>query len=163
MNALCRNNSSSNSLKARAGIKKNKLILFPFILLSIFLSTTVFAQYEEHSLNMKLYVIEATEVPEKMSVMHEYMPAHLAHQFDLEKRGIMFGAGPLFNEDALDGPPSAGLIIIRAGSMKEAREIADTDPMHINGIRTYSIRLWRLNEGSFNVRVNLSDQTVEFK
>lgn len=162
MKALCRNALSSSSLTMRTAIKKYKLILLPFTFFSIFLSTAVSAQ-PEGSLQMKLYVIETTVLPEKVKVMDSYMPAHLTHQVDLEKRGIMFGAGPLFNENALDGPPAAGMIIIRAASIEAAREIADADPMHVNGIRTYNIRQWNLNEGTFNVRVNFSDQSVEFK
>ena len=95
--------------------------------------------------------------------MRDYLPAHLAHQVDLEKRGIMFGAGPLYKESATGGPPMAGMIIIRAESFEQAKEIADSDPMHANGIRTYTVRQWSLNEGTFNVRVNFSDTSVKFE
>ena len=162
MNTLRNNYLPSQQQKLRFVFKTYKLILFPFVLLSLFVSATVIAG-PVGSLQMKLYVIEATVVPEKASLEENYMPAHITHQVDLEKRGIMFGAGPLFDEDALNGPPSAGMIIIRAASIKEAREIVDADPMHVNGIRTYSIRQWSLNEGTFNIRVNFSDQSVEFK
>ena len=85
------------------------------------------------------------------------LPAHLEHQIRLEKAGIMFGAGPMANED---GSPGGGLIIIRADSFAAARAIVDEDPMHKSGLRTYTIRRWTVNEGSYTVKVNYSDQSV---
>jgi len=143
-------------------MNKNRPVLPLLVLLTLIVSAVTFAQ-PTNSLRMKLYVIETTGVQEKASEMRDHMQAHLAHQVDLEKRGIMFGAGPLYQEGSTDGPPMAGMIIIRAASFEEAKEIADADPMHANGMRTYSIRQWSLNEGTFNVRVNFSDQTAEFE
>ena len=147
----------------RLAYKKSvKLILLPFAFLCLFFSDVTFAQ-PEGSLMMSLYVIETTGIPDKASEMDKHFEAHIAHQIDLEKRGIMFGAGPLTKDGEIDGPPTAGLIIVRAASFEEAKKIADADPMHANGIRTYSIRQWSLNEGTFNIRVNFSDQSLEFE
>lgn len=118
---------------------------------------------ERNPLRMTLYVIETRGVPERASEAGEFMQSHLAHQDDLERRGIMFGAGSLREEGVEGGPPTSGLIIIRADSFEQAREIADADPMHANGLRTYTIRRWSLNEGTFNIRVNFSDQSVIFE
>jgi hypothetical protein len=52
------------------------------------------------------------------------------------------------------------MIIIRASSFAEARAIADSDPYHRNGLRTYTLTRWTVNEGSYTVRVNYSDQTM---
>ena len=38
---------------------------------------------------------------------------------------------------------------------------AARDPFVVNGLRTFAIREWTLNEGSLGLTVNLSDQTVE--
>jgi hypothetical protein len=118
---------------------------------------------ERNPLGLVLYVIETTGVPERASEAGNFMQDHLAHQDNLERQGIMFGAGALRSEGAEGGPPTQGLIIIRAESFEEARKIADSDPMHANGLRTYTIRRWSLNEGTVNIRVNFSDQSVEFK
>lgn len=140
-----------------------KAPLIPLIFLTLFFSNTLFAQ-PPGSLAMKLFVIETTGVPEKADQFDQYFEEHIAHQVSLEKSGTMFAAGPLYNSDeATDGPPSAGMILIRADSFEEAKEIADADPMHTNGIRTYTIRQWSMNEGTFNLRVNFSDQSIEFK
>ena len=140
--------------------KKSVSILALFT--AILIAPSIVSAQPEGSLAMKLYVIETTGVPERISETRSFLPAHLEHQVDLERRGIMFGAGPLSEEGAAGGPPTSGMIIIRAESFEEARAIADADPMHANGIRTYTIRQWSLNEGTINVRVNFSDQSVEF-
>ncbi len=69
----------------------------------------------------------------------------------------MFAAGPMMNED---GTPAGGLIVIRAKDFAAAREIADADPFHLAGLRSYTLRRWTVNEGSYSLRVNYSDQSV---
>lgn len=107
-------------------------------------------------LGKTLYVVHTVPVapPEQAAAM---LPAHLEHQVRLEKAGIMFGAGPLMNED---GSPGGGLIVIRAESFEHARSIVDEDPMHKAGLRTYTVRRWSMNEGSYTLKVNYSDQSV---
>jgi uncharacterized protein len=83
---------------------------------------------------------------------------HIAYQKKLEKDGIMFAAGPFSSNDI----PAQGLIMIRAGSEAEARAIADADPMHKLGLRTYSLGRWQIHEGTMSVRVNFSNGTYEF-
>lgn len=140
-------------------------IWFTTLFCTLLLGTALPATAQERNpLGMSLYVIVTTRIPELAEEAAKYMPAHLAHQDELERQGIMFGAGSLRAEDAgtPGGPPVQGLIIIRADSFEHAREIADSDPMHAMGFRNYTLSLWRLNEGTFNVRVNFSDQSVEF-
>ncbi len=84
------------------------------------------------------------------------LPAHLDHQVALEKEGVLFAAGPL---DAEDGS-RRGLIVIRANSFEDARRIADTDPFHAQGLRTYTVEQWTVNEGSYTVRLTYSDQRL---
>lgn len=76
----------------------------------------------------------------------------------LEREGIMFAAGPLLEGDDVAPRERPGLIAIRADSLEEARCIADADPMHTSGTRNYTIRGWRINEGSINVAIKLSGQ-----
>ena len=84
---------------------------------------------------------------------------HLNHQVELEKRGIMFAAGPLYprNSDI----PEAGMFVLRANSFEEADAIAKEDPLHKAGLRTYTLQKWRLNEGRITVTVDFSDQTMK--
>jgi uncharacterized protein YciI len=104
--------------------------------------------------NMYVVVTTPTAPREKLEPL---IPAHLANQVRLEKEGIMFAAGPLTKED---GSPYGGMFVLRAGSFAEARAIADADPLHKAGLRTYTLMRWTVNEGSYAVRVNYSDQSV---
>jgi hypothetical protein len=48
------------------------------------------------------------------------------------------------------------MVIIRADSLAHAREIAASDPMHVAGARSFTVRPWLLNEGRITVEVNFS-------
>jgi uncharacterized protein len=69
---------------------------------------------------------------------------------------VLFGAGPLWTEDDqyFEGD---GMLIYRAASVEEATAIAQGDPMHTSGSRTFKIRPWLLNDGSITIRVTLSE------
>lgn len=110
-------------------------------------------------LNMELYVYE-TRLAGPPELMIEQLGPHLDYQVKLQENGIMFGAGPLKEEGEPNGPPLAGMIIIRADSFEEAKAIADADPMHSSGARTYTLRKWTLNEGSLDITVQFSGQTA---
>ncbi len=84
---------------------------------------------------------------------------HIEYQKMLEKQGIMFAAGPL----SASGIPAQGMIMIRAKDEAAARAIADADPMHKLGLRTYTLGRWQINEGTVSVRVNFSNGSYEFE
>ncbi|MBF0277005.1 MAG: hypothetical protein HQM13_04415 [SAR324 cluster bacterium] len=91
-----------------------------------------------------------------MGPVTENLQDHLIFQMELEAKGIMFAAGPFAddNEECWEGE---GMVIIRASSLEEAREIADSDPMHKSGARKYRIRPWMMNEGSLTLKVTYSN------
>lgn len=88
---------------------------------------------------------------------HEIHHEHLAHQYEIERRGIMFAAGPFVDEAGK--PMGPGMIIIRANSEAEARAVADADPYHSKGYRKYRLQRWMMNEGSFGLKLQFSDGT----
>jgi len=90
----------------------------------------------------------------------EQITAHLNHQVDLEKRGIMFAAGPVTD---VNGKAEYGLVVVRAQSAEEAKHIADSDPMHINGLRTYTLHQWNLHEGHIDFGIDFHDSHVTAK
>ena len=110
----------------------------------------------ERMLRKQLWVVITKRVapPEEMK---KHLKAHLEHQISLEKQGIMYGAGPA----TVPGESEAafGLIIIRANNSDEARQIADRDPMHVAGVRTYTLYQWSMNEGRLNITLDFSDRT----
>ena len=109
------------------------------------------------SLALELYVVETSPIkPERLG---EVLPAHLLYQVEQEQCGALVFAGPLSDETG-EQMQGCGLIIYRAESMEAARAIADGDPMHAGGIRTYTLRKWLVNEGSLQLDVKLSTQSV---
>jgi len=110
-------------------------------------------------LQKQLYVVFTT--PENgLGPVMENLKEHLAFQIDLERRGIMFGAGPLWSDDEKDWL-GEGMVIIRADSLEHAKKIAATDPMHAAGARSFKVRPWFLNEGTVTVKINFSDGSRE--
>jgi uncharacterized protein len=51
------------------------------------------------------------------------------------------------------------MIIIRASNSDEARRIADRDPMHAAGVRTYTLYQWSMNEGRLSITLDFSDRS----
>ena len=113
----------------------------------------------EGMLQKQLYVVHTKPTNGLGPVMQNIEP-HLKFQIELEEKGIMFGAGP-FWDDAEEKWEGEGMVIIRAGSLAEAREIADSDPMHKSGARSYTVRPWLLNEGTVTVKIRYSDGSRE--
>ena len=110
-------------------------------------------------LNKDLYVVFTKPTNGMIPVM-ENLEDHLKFQVSLEKQGIMFGAGPFWEDNEIDWN-GEGMVIIRANSIDHAKEIASTDPMHKSGARNYTVRPWLLNEG--NIQVTLDYSTGKFK
>ena len=110
-------------------------------------------------LNKDLYVI-FTKPANGMKAVMENLEEHLKFQVSIEKNGVMFGAGPFWEDNEIDWN-GEGMVIIRANSLDHAKEIASTDPMHQSGARNFTVRPWLLNEG--NIQVLLDYSTGKFK
>lgn len=110
------------------------------------------------SLALELFVVHTVPAGDGAEIAAR-LPDHLAYQTRMEAEGKLVLAGPLSDESGtlIEG---AGLIVYRADSLDEAREIAANDPMHKSGARRYTLRKWLVNEGSFTLSVGLSRQTV---
>jgi uncharacterized protein YciI len=110
------------------------------------------------ALAFELYVVEST-VAQSPQDVQAVLPQHLEYQKEMEETGRLFLAGPLsdLTGEEMSG---GGLIIYRASSMAEARELADSDPMHNSGARTYTLRRWLINEGSISLTMGLATQKI---
>ena len=118
------------------------------------------AAKERGSLALELFVVESTPAKAPEDVQAN-LPAHLEYQRSQEIAGTLAFAGPLsdLTGELMQG---TGMIVYRAESMEAARAIADGDPMHSSGARTYVLRKWLINEGSFSANVGLSTGKVGF-
>ncbi len=118
------------------------------------------AAKERGSLALELYCVQSTPA-KSPEVLKEILPDHLAYQQQQEQQGHLVMAGPLsdLSGDLMEG---VGMIVYRAESLAAAKNIADNDPMHKTGTREYTIRRWLVNEGSFQLDIKLSAQSVSF-
>jgi uncharacterized protein YciI len=98
----------------------------------------------------QLYVV-FTRPANGMEPVLENIEAHLAYQRSLEERGIMFAAGPHWTNDEKSWEGD-GMVVIRANSLAEAKAIAEQDPMHSRGARTFTVRPWFVNEGTITIK-----------
>ncbi len=106
-------------------------------------------------LQKQMYVYFTTPTNGMGPVM-ENLEAHLKFQVELEKKGVMFGAGPHWTDDEKRWEGD-GMVIIRAGSLAEAKKIAASDPMHASGARSFTVRPWLMNEGAVTIKLTYSD------
>ena len=110
------------------------------------------------ALAFELYVVVSTPCGSEEAVK-SYLGDHLDYQAEQELQGRLAFAGPLSDEsgEIMDG---TGMIIYRTDSLEAARAIANSDPMHSSGARSFTIRRWLINEGSLSLNVKLSKQQV---
>lgn len=110
------------------------------------------------ALAFELYAVQSFPAGDPAKVK-EHLPSHLAYQAEQESAGTLFLAGPISDETG-EEMIGAGLIIYKAASLEAARELAEADPMHAAGARTYTLRRWLINEGSLSFSLGLSHQSV---
>lgn len=114
---------------------------------------------ERGSLALELYVVNT--IPSGPDAdLPGTLPDHLAYQARMEQEGKLVFAGPVSDASG-ENLEGEGMIIYRAPSLEEARSYAAEDPMHKKGVRTFTIRRWLVNEGSFTVTVGLSTKHVD--
>jgi uncharacterized protein YciI len=116
---------------------------------------------DQRLLAKQLYLVLSKPV-KGLELVLEVADEHIDYQRDLERRGIMFAAGPLATLDERHWE-GEGAFVYRAASLADAKAIADADPMHIKGARRYEIRLWLLNEGNLGIEVLLSQNAAHIK
>ena len=113
-------------------------------------------ELHDKMLHKRLYVI-FSEPTEKTGDRRKVFPKHIAYQLEIERKGILFAAGPFVNSKGK--PQGPGMIVIRAKSMAEAKRVAEADPFHKLGFRKFRIQAWEINEGGFNINVKFSTRT----
>ncbi len=111
---------------------------------------------ERGALALELFVVQSTPAADP-SALKETLPRHLAYQLEIEDAGHLVFAGPLSDEAGI-ATTGAGLMIYRADSIDQARAIAEADPMHKEGKRTFTLRRWLVNEGGMTISVRFAGQ-----
>jgi len=75
----------------------------------------------------------------------EVVNLHAAHLAELDTAGKLILAGPIPER-------AGGLIVLRTGSVAEARAIAEDDPMVRGGYQTYELGTWFMSNRQNNYR-----------
>ncbi|MCG6883805.1 MAG: YciI family protein [Silicimonas sp.] len=116
---------------------------------------------ERGALAFEVFVAQSTPVaaPDQVKAV---LPDHLAYIQSLERDGKLMMAGPLSDETG-DEMQGAGMLVLKAASLDEARALAENDPMHKSGARSFTLRRWLVNEGSISVSIGLSTGTVQLE
>ena len=111
------------------------------------------------ALALELYIVDSTPSGDAEAVKAA-LPDHLAYQREMEQKGRLVLAGPVsdLTGEEMQG---TGMIVYRAASMEEARALAEADPMHKAGARSFTLRKWLVNEGSLTISVGLSTGRAE--
>ena len=89
---------------------------------------------------------------------------HLLWLKQHEQSGLLFGSGPLAPPKEEEQPArfQGGMFIFRVKTLSEAEAIAESEPFHMAGFRPYTIKPWRMNEGTFTVKVVHSEGEFTF-
>ena len=113
---------------------------------------------ERGALAWELFVVksESSGDPERIK---QNLPDHLRYQAEQEQAGHLVLAGPVSDESG-EQMEGSGLIVYRANSLEQARTIAENDPMHLSGARVFTIQCWLINEGSLQISLKLSSQSI---
>ena len=109
---------------------------------------------DSHAALGLLHYAIMSEFTDKIGDRATVLEEHLAYQVKLEEDGKLFAAGPLLREDG--EMAGIGLIIVKAGTLDEAKEIANQDPFHRSGLRAYKIWPWKINEGGVDLKIRFA-------
>lgn len=107
-------------------------------------------------LQRQLYAIFTTPT-DGLGPVFAVIEKHLEFQVQLEKDGILYAASPMWTDDEQSWE-GEGLVVVKAASRQEAIAIAERDPMHVSGARSFKVRPWLINEGSVTITLNNSSQ-----
>jgi uncharacterized protein YciI len=106
-------------------------------------------------LRLDVFVV-LTSADTTLDELAPVIPAHLDHQIELEKSGVLVAAGPWVDDDRR---VSGGLTVLRADCVDDVDAVMAADPLVASGQFQYEVRKWRVNEGRLTFSLDLSDQT----
>lgn len=94
------------------------------------------ATKEEQDGRWTRYVIALSRTDKPMT--EALVRRHVAHLKQLDRRGRLVLCGPFQDH-------KGGMVIVKAASLDEAREIAEADPLVRENVETYELRAWELS------------------
>lgn len=86
---------------------------------------------------------------------------HHDYLVELERDGIIVGAGPCRDADGVFSDAAIGLWIVRAKTRAEAEAIVAKEPYVVAGQRVIDLIPWQRNEGDTTITLRLAERTLE--
>ena len=110
-----------------------------------------------------LCIMRKNESPPEQTKSHDQLRLdHHDFLLDLERRGILFAAGPFRDENGQwSTTHGIGMIIVRAKTRADAETIAFSEPFTKAGLHTMEVAPWQRNEGSVHINVHFADGVLE--
>jgi uncharacterized protein len=108
-------------------------------------------RYSDGRAEAVYHLIFLNGIPER-PLSPEVVNLHAAHLAELDKDGKLVLAGPIPER-------AGGLIVLRTGSLAEARAIAEEDPLVRGGYQTYELGSWFMSNRQNNFRHNVQEAT----
>lgn len=96
-----------------------------------------------------------TRTPDELRIDHHH------YLLDLERRGILFGAGPFRDGDGWAEGHGIGMIVIRAKDREEAEATAFQEPFTKAGWHVMEVVPWMRNEGTVNIQIRFADGVLQ--
>lgn len=115
-------------------------------------------QSSEGRLRLQTFIV-TSKAQKPLSEVQCHLEAHMHYIAKLELSGQLLMAGPLCNEDGATWKGDGQLVYI-VSDIAEALALAQEDPLHISGSRSYTIRPWIVNVGSMHLSLRFSTRTL---
>jgi uncharacterized protein YciI len=106
----------------------------------------------------QLYMVFMTPIEalgDPIAAFGEFLRPHIAFLHQLEQSGKIFASGALTDEDG--EWRGSGLMILRATSHEDARDIVELEPLHQAGLRKHTVRGFSMEQGRISLSVNNMD------
>ncbi len=110
-----------------------------------------------------LCIMRKNESPPEQTKSHDQLRLeHHDFLLDLERRRILFAAGPFRDENGQwSTTHGIGMIIVRAKNRAEAEIIAFSEPFTQAGWHTMEVVPWQRNEGTVHISLRFADGVLE--
>ncbi len=110
-----------------------------------------------------LCIMRKNESPPEQTKSHDRLRLdHHDFLVDLERREILFAAGPFRDENGQwSTSHGIGMIIVRAKTRGDAEAVAYSEPFTKSGLHTMEVAPWQRNEGTVHISVHLADGVLE--
>ena len=114
---------------------------------------------DDHGMRGKQYYVYFSTPNEGVTRVMQDVEPHLQHLYRLEREGLLVFSGPFADANSDSDFIGDGMVVLRCANIEEARAIAEADPFHVSGVRSYTVKPWQMNEGV--IRLEVTNSTMK--